>query len=132
MGCRCNGELTKFGNRNDRADWTAGLESHLVTQVGQLAATTQNSYCEIWIVNSEKIAGFGFLFAAPGLIEVGLNIFLEAQIIQALRWDRGRPRPQMSAQRERNDLAESDVDKIFAPAARCGRDARGPSKSLES
>jgi hypothetical protein len=76
-GSRCNGELTKFGEGNVRADWAAGEESQLVTHVGQLTASAPNSYCEIWIVNREKIAGFGYLFDALRFGVMGADIFSE-------------------------------------------------------
>jgi len=45
---------------------------------------------------------------------------------QAIWWERGRPRPQRRRQ------ARSLLESIFALRAHGGRDARGPSKSLNA
>ena len=89
MGCRCNGELTEVCERNDRADEAATSRSQLVTQVGQLVARAQISYCGIWIVGRNEVARFGYLQADVTNKGDRVNIFSET----FLHWERGRPGP---------------------------------------
>ena len=75
MGYRRNGELTEECERNDRADEAAALLSQLVTQVGQLVARSQISYCGIWIVAETEVARFGYLQVALRLTVIALTFF---------------------------------------------------------
>ena len=72
-----------MGERNDRADEAAALLSQLVTQVGQLVAHAQISYCGIWIVDGTEVARFGFLKVGARTDSDRVNIFSET----VLHWD---------------------------------------------